>query len=191
MGMAEPSGCGADLAEVHHRDFGFLARHAAPVPVEALQAAGLSRGLVVDLGCGSGILAHHLTDAGYDVLGVDISAEMVRRLQRAPPRRVWIASLPVGLRRFARRQATEFCFLMFRRRKETVPRARWSGSAEKRGTRRGLAGWRPLLGRGFAPQSGAAHSYPPRSRAKRQAGGFFRFAVGPRGATLATWKSCC
>ncbi len=40
---------------------------------------------MVDLGSGSGILARLLTDAGYDVLGVDISDDMVRLAARHAP----------------------------------------------------------------------------------------------------------
>ena len=42
-----------------------------------LARAGLDSGLVVDLGCGSGIAASLLVEAGYDVLGVDVSEAMV------------------------------------------------------------------------------------------------------------------
>jgi SAM-dependent methyltransferase len=42
-----------------------------------LRAAGIDGGLAVDLGCGSGIWARLLVDAGYEVLGVDISADML------------------------------------------------------------------------------------------------------------------
>lgn len=66
-----------DLAHVHDDGFGWLARGAAPGIVRRLRAAGIDGGLVVDLGCGSGILARALTDAGYDVLGVDLSAALL------------------------------------------------------------------------------------------------------------------
>jgi SAM-dependent methyltransferase len=69
---------GSDLAWVHHHHFGDLARNAGPAVVRALEKAGLDRGLVVDLGCGSGILARALTGAGYDVVGVDLSEDMLR-----------------------------------------------------------------------------------------------------------------
>jgi SAM-dependent methyltransferase len=74
-----------DLAYVHHEAFGMLARGAAPVILGALRRAGIRRGLVVDLGCGSGILARALTDAGYDVLGVDLSPDMLRIAARNAP----------------------------------------------------------------------------------------------------------
>jgi SAM-dependent methyltransferase len=41
--------------------------------------------LVVDLGCGSGVWARELVHAGYDVLGVDISAPMIRLARKNAP----------------------------------------------------------------------------------------------------------
>jgi SAM-dependent methyltransferase len=40
---------------------------------------------VVDLGCGSGILAQELSAAGHDVLGIDISAAMVAIARKRVP----------------------------------------------------------------------------------------------------------
>jgi SAM-dependent methyltransferase len=71
------SAYGPDLAAAHHEGFGDLARSAAALVVEGLVRADMAGGLVVDLGSGSGILARLLTDAGFDVLGVDISPDMV------------------------------------------------------------------------------------------------------------------
>lgn len=81
-----PGHYGADLAYVHDAGFGALARRAGPVLVRALRARGIRRGLVVELGCGSGILAARLVQAGYDVLGVDVSSEMLRLARRAAPK---------------------------------------------------------------------------------------------------------
>jgi SAM-dependent methyltransferase len=75
-----------DLAFIHDDGFGHIAANAAPVLVEALQRTGVDSGLVVDLGCGSGILARELTDAGYDVLGIDISRSMITRARARAPR---------------------------------------------------------------------------------------------------------
>jgi len=66
-----------DLAYIHDAGFGSFALHAAPVLLEALQNRRIERGLVIDLGCGSGILAQEIAAAGYDVLGIDISESMV------------------------------------------------------------------------------------------------------------------
>jgi SAM-dependent methyltransferase len=75
-----------DLAEIHDAGFGGFARTATPGLLRRLHRAGIRDGLVVDLGCGSGIWARALTDAGYDVLGVDGSADMLRIARRRAPR---------------------------------------------------------------------------------------------------------
>ena len=66
-----------DLAYIHDAGFGEMARGAGPVLIESLRKLGLDRGLVVDLGCGSGILSQAIVEAGYDVLGIDISPAMI------------------------------------------------------------------------------------------------------------------
>jgi SAM-dependent methyltransferase len=68
---------GTDLAFIHDAGHGALARHAALQLLAELERAGHSRGTIVDLGCGSGILAGVVADAGYDVVGIDVSAEMI------------------------------------------------------------------------------------------------------------------
>src|ERR1041385_2227904 len=80
------AGYTTDLAFIRDAGFGDLARHAAPVLLEALRARGIAAGLLVELGCGSGILARELTAAGYDVLGVDISPAMIRMARKHAPR---------------------------------------------------------------------------------------------------------
>lgn len=75
--MGDQSFYGAEQASIHHRCFGQLARRAGGLLRARLLAAGHRDGTVVDLGCGSGILARQLTDAGYTVLGVDISPGML------------------------------------------------------------------------------------------------------------------
>jgi SAM-dependent methyltransferase len=72
------SGYLRDLAWIHDAGFGAFARHAAPGIVRILRRSGIRRGLVVDIGCGSGILAERLAAAGYSFLGIDISPAMVR-----------------------------------------------------------------------------------------------------------------
>src|SRR5215213_4702288 len=73
---------GEDLAYIHdvgHADF---ALESAPGILEILARNGIHDGLVVDLGCGSGLWARELVDAGYRVLGIDISEAMIE-LSRA------------------------------------------------------------------------------------------------------------
>lgn len=76
---------GPDQAIIHHREFTGLADAAASHLLGLLAARGL-HGSVVDLGCGSGVLARRLTDAGYDVTGFDLSESMVALAREHAPR---------------------------------------------------------------------------------------------------------
>lgn len=86
----------ADLAYVHDRGFGFLAKAVAEEMPGWLREAGhrgSEGGLVVDLGCGSGIFAEEMTLRGYRVLGFDLSPEMVKLAKkRAPKARFHVGS---------------------------------------------------------------------------------------------------
>lgn len=74
-----------DLAYIHDTGFGHLAEKSAPALLKALRGAGLRGGLVVDLGCGSGLLAGRLLRGGYSVLGVDQSPAMLAIARRNAP----------------------------------------------------------------------------------------------------------
>jgi len=80
---------GTDLAFVHDVGFGDFARAAAPFLVALLQRRGIGSARVVDLGSGSGILAAALCRKGYRVLGIDLSASMIRLARRRAPRAVF------------------------------------------------------------------------------------------------------
>jgi SAM-dependent methyltransferase len=71
-GAAKGKPYGPDLAAIHDEAFGDWARHAANVLL-----AHAPPGLVVDLGCGSGILAQEVQRAGRPVLGIDLSPAML------------------------------------------------------------------------------------------------------------------
>ena len=62
---------------IDHLNDSRVAAAAAGELIEQLHHHGIHSGLVVDLGCGSGITAARLVDGGFDVIGVDISPEMV------------------------------------------------------------------------------------------------------------------
>ena len=66
-----------DLAYIHDVGFGHLAKNAAQVLLNALEQSAIDRGTVIDLGCGSGLLARELAAAGYGVLGIDISEALL------------------------------------------------------------------------------------------------------------------
>lgn len=67
----------ADLAYIHDIGYGDFADQAAVGILACFQENQIESGLVVDLGCGSGIWADHLVQAGYQVLGIDISEAMI------------------------------------------------------------------------------------------------------------------
>src|SRR5918995_6203519 len=83
-----------DLAYIHdvgHADF---ALESAPGILEILAQNGIRDGLVVDLGCGSGLWARELIDAGYRVLGIDISEAMIEiSRERVPEAEFSVGSL--------------------------------------------------------------------------------------------------
>jgi SAM-dependent methyltransferase len=79
------NGYGEDLAYIHDVGFGHFATNATPGLLEILRQTGKHGGLVVDLGCGSGIWARALCDAGYDVLGVDQSPAMIAIARKRVP----------------------------------------------------------------------------------------------------------
>jgi SAM-dependent methyltransferase len=76
---------GPDLAYIHHAGFGEFAESAAPGLLEILWKHGIRDGLVVELGCGSGILARELTRAGFTVLGFDASPAMIVLARETAP----------------------------------------------------------------------------------------------------------
>lgn len=66
-----------DLARVHHLGFGFHAELCAPGILALLAPLRARRGLVLELGCGSGLLTRRLVDAGHRVVATDASAAML------------------------------------------------------------------------------------------------------------------
>ncbi len=77
-----PGAYGRDLARIHDEGFGHVARGAAATLIERLGRRGVREGLVVELASGSGISSRLLVEAGYDVLGFDISPDMVELARR-------------------------------------------------------------------------------------------------------------
>ena len=65
----------ADLARIHHLGFAFHADDTAPGILALLEPA--RGGLVVEIGCGSGLLTRHLVDAGPRVMATDASPAML------------------------------------------------------------------------------------------------------------------
>ena len=67
----------ADLALIHHRGFAFHAEDCAPGILSLLRPVRGRDGLVVELGCGSGLLTKYLVDAGHRVIATDASPAML------------------------------------------------------------------------------------------------------------------
>ncbi len=66
-----------DLAWVHHQGFDGHARACAPGLIELLEPIRRRNGLVVEIGCGSGLLTAQLVNAGYRVVATDASPAML------------------------------------------------------------------------------------------------------------------
>ncbi len=74
-----------DLALVHHLGFGFHADNCAPGILARLQPVRERGGLVLELGCGSGLLTRHLVDAGHRVVASDASPAMLELARQVVP----------------------------------------------------------------------------------------------------------
>jgi SAM-dependent methyltransferase len=66
------------LAYLHNRHYSEFVENAAAGVIAMLRSAGITSGVVCDLGCGGGQLSARLLKAGYKPIGIDISAAMVR-----------------------------------------------------------------------------------------------------------------
>ncbi len=74
-----------DLSMVHHMGFGFHADMCAPGILRLLEPVLERRGLIVELGCGSGLLTRHLTEAGHRVIATDASPAMLDLARQYAP----------------------------------------------------------------------------------------------------------
>lgn len=74
-----------DLAFIHDVGFADYALKSAPGLLEILAQNSINEGLVVDLGCGSGLWARELTKAHYQVLGIDISQALIAIARKRVP----------------------------------------------------------------------------------------------------------
>jgi len=80
------TGYDSDLAFVHDVGFGSFSAEAAPGLLALLKKRGIGEGLIVDLGCGSGIWAAEASRNGYDVLGIDQSKAMIALAKKRAPK---------------------------------------------------------------------------------------------------------
>jgi len=73
------------LALVHHLGFGFHADMVAPGILRLLEPIRDRDGLVVELGCGSGLLTRHLQVSGHRVIATDASPAMLALAHETAP----------------------------------------------------------------------------------------------------------
>ena len=74
-----------DLARVHHEGFSFHAAKVAPGVLALLEPVRASGGLVLEFGCGSGLLTRELIAAGHRVVATDASPAMVELARDVAP----------------------------------------------------------------------------------------------------------
>jgi len=85
---------GPDLAYIQAVGFGGLACGAAPEIVRLLKSAAIPVRDVVDAGCGAGVLAAALVEAGFYVTGIDSSTDLLTVARaRVPQARFLSASI--------------------------------------------------------------------------------------------------
>lgn len=88
-----PAGYLEDLAYIHDAGFSGFALQSAPGLLDLLRRHGIRSGLVVDLGCGSGLWARELVRLGFEVFGADYSPALLKMArQRVPEARFKRAS---------------------------------------------------------------------------------------------------
>jgi SAM-dependent methyltransferase len=82
-----------DLARAHHQGFGFHADSCAPGILRLLEPVRERGGLVVELGCGSGLLTRYLVEAGHRVIATDASPAMLELAREYVPNALAIEQL--------------------------------------------------------------------------------------------------
>jgi SAM-dependent methyltransferase len=82
-----------DLAYVHDQGFGLHAANCAPGLLSLLEPVRRRRGLVLEIGCGSGLLTRLLVQAGHRVIATDASPAMLGLARAAAPDAEQVATL--------------------------------------------------------------------------------------------------
>jgi SAM-dependent methyltransferase len=74
-----------DLAFIHHHGFAHHAAACAPGILDLLDPVRLRGGLVLEIGCGSGLLTERLVGAGHRVIASDASPAMLALARQVAP----------------------------------------------------------------------------------------------------------
>lgn len=82
-----------DLAYIHDQGYGFHADLCAPGILRLLEPVRQRGGVVLEIGCGSGLLTTKLVDAGHQVIATDASPAMLAIARAAAPGAAGIRTL--------------------------------------------------------------------------------------------------
>lgn len=76
----------SDLAWIHHNAYGNFATNASPQLLGILRNAGIRKGTLIDLACGSGIWPNAAQKFGFNVIGIDRSRSMLELAKHVVPK---------------------------------------------------------------------------------------------------------
>jgi SAM-dependent methyltransferase len=160
-----------DLAYIHEAGFLAYVNEAGPGVLRALRGSGIHDGLIVDVGCGTGVLAAALSAVGFEVLGIDISRAMIA---------------------IARRRARRVTFKIESLYRATIPRCRavtaigecLNYAFDGRGGSRGLSTWFRRVYRALEPGGVLIFDIAEPGQIGRAAGTNRRHALGDGWAVL-------
>ncbi|MEE3368675.1 MAG: class I SAM-dependent methyltransferase [Planctomycetota bacterium] len=76
---------GTDVSYIHDCGFSHFVDGCCPGLLQLLQQHGITRGRIVDVGCGGGISTAALAAAGFETLGIDQSAAMIKLARQRLP----------------------------------------------------------------------------------------------------------
>ena len=79
-----PAAYGDDLAYIHHVGYAGFAEERAAELIRLLRQARAKK--IVELGCGTGVATKLLTKAGFEVLGIEPSAAMLKLAKKTAPK---------------------------------------------------------------------------------------------------------
>jgi SAM-dependent methyltransferase len=75
----------SNLALIHNAGFGALAVGAGRMALRHLRGHAGPHAALIDLGCGSGVLAEQVSVAGYEVTGIDLSPHLIHLARQRVP----------------------------------------------------------------------------------------------------------
>ncbi len=83
---------GVELAVIHDQDYKDLGLEGARFLKDNLTSAGITQGIIVNLGCGSGHVEKYFADTDFEMIGVDLSPEMIKLAKINAPQAQFICN---------------------------------------------------------------------------------------------------